>query len=224
MEFIHISSEQTTAVTDLLLGVLAIFCAGSLQRYRQTDPLKVGIWTWTFAFLALAATLGSIAHGFVMTSQVADLIWQPLNLSLGLGVALYCVGAIHDAWGRAVSRRVLLPMVCLGGAFYAVTLVIQEGFVVFVVYQVLGMSVAFFAYLQAAYHRRIRGAGVMVAAVLVNIIAAAIQAKGSVSFRLVWEFDHNGLFHLVQMIGVVLLCTGLHLSLQTEGELASAES
>jgi len=25
----------------------------------------------------------------------------------------------------------------------------------------------------------------------------------------VWEFDHNGIFHLVQALGVILFCVGL---------------
>jgi hypothetical protein len=42
-----------------------------------------------------------------------------------------------------------------------------------------------------------------------SLLVAAMQASGAVSFTLVWPFDHNGVFHLVQMIGIPLLVHGL---------------
>ena len=43
----------------------------------------------------------------------------------------------------------------------------------------------------------------------VNILAAAVQAEGALGFTLIWTFDHNGVFHLVQMVGLGLLVWGL---------------
>jgi hypothetical protein len=53
----------------------------------------------------------------------------------------------------------------------------------------------------------------MAAGVFLSIVAAAIQAKQSTSIRVIWEFDHNGIFHLVQMAGLVLLLAGLRAGL-----------
>ena len=53
----------------------------------------------------------------------------------------------------------------------------------------------------------------MAAGVLVTLIAAGVQASGAVSVTLIWQFDHNGLFHLIQMVGVVLLVAGLRAAL-----------
>ena len=44
--------------------------------------------------------------------------------------------------------------------------------------------------------------------------AGAIQAMTSLSVRLGWEFDHNGLYHLVQIVGVVVLIRGLAITLR----------
>jgi len=49
----------------------------------------------------------------------------------------------------------------------------------------------------------------MAAALAVSLTAGAIQASELGSVRLFWEFDHNGLFHLVQLLGLVLLVAGL---------------
>ena len=73
----------------------------------------------------------------------------------------------------------------------------------------------FLIYVWLAIGRRLSGAVFMMTAILVNVIAASIQASRSVGFQLVWQFDHNGVFHLVQMIGIVLLSAGLCISLKT---------
>jgi hypothetical protein len=41
-----------------------------------------------------------------------------------------------------------------------------------------------------------------------------VQAVDRGAVRLFWEFDHNGLFHLVQLVGVALLAAGLGRLLQ----------
>ena len=52
----------------------------------------------------------------------------------------------------------------------------------------------------------------MAAGVLVSIIAAVIQTKKSISLKLIWQFDHNGIYHLVQTVGLILLLIGLQCS------------
>ena len=59
----------------------------------------------------------------------------------------------------------------------------------------------------------LNGAILMAAGVLVSIIAAGIQASKNVSVAFVFEFDHNGIFHIVQIFGILLLVIGLRLSL-----------
>jgi hypothetical protein len=54
----------------------------------------------------------------------------------------------------------------------------------------------------------------MAAALAVSLAAGAVQAADLGTVRLLWEFDHNGLFHLVQLAGVALLAIGLRRILQ----------
>jgi hypothetical protein len=55
----------------------------------------------------------------------------------------------------------------------------------------------------------------MVAGVALNILAAGIQATETVRVNLVIPLDHNGVFHLVQMVAIVVLVAGVGQSLQT---------
>jgi uncharacterized protein DUF6962 len=50
----------------------------------------------------------------------------------------------------------------------------------------------------------------------VSLAAGAVQAAESLAVHLIWPFDHNGLFHLVQLLGVLLLLRGLTRILQPD--------
>jgi hypothetical protein len=49
----------------------------------------------------------------------------------------------------------------------------------------------------------------MAAGVGASMIAAAAQMTRSLQVRLIWTFDHNGIFHLIQVSGVIFFCVGL---------------
>jgi hypothetical protein len=53
------------------------------------------------------------------------------------------------------------------------------------------------------------GAGWMAAGAAVSLIAAGTQTIRSLRVRCGWDFDRNGVYHLVQTLGVVLFCVGL---------------
>jgi hypothetical protein len=93
----------------------------------------------------------------------------------------------------------------------------SSSFLAFIIYEAVVMVIALVAYGVLAVRGRLQGAGLMCAGIAVTIAAAVIQASGSVTARLVWEFDHNGLFHLVQMPGLLLLAAGLKASLVSDG-------
>jgi hypothetical protein len=54
----------------------------------------------------------------------------------------------------------------------------------------------------------------MAAGIFVSIIAAGIQANKSVFLTFIWRFDHNGFYHLVQIVGLIILLMGLRSSIQ----------
>ena len=52
-----------------------------------------------------------------------------------------------------------------------------------------------------------------------DTVAAGAQAT-SVSFKVLVPFDHNGVFHLIQMVGLAILGIGLRMSMQPEPQAA----
>jgi len=213
MHFNPIATELTTAATDVALGVLAFGCATYLFRFRQCDRWKVGLWTWLYGMLGAAALLGAVAHGFAWSPTVWDLLWLPLFLLLGLSVALFVVGAIYDWRGSPAAQKSMPIMVLLAVAFFTVTQVAQGAFLVFVLFEAGAMLFALGVYGHLAIRASEIAMRLMLVGVGLNIVAAAIQATQVLSFTLIWPFDHNGVFHIVQMGALVVLCAGLRNSL-----------
>ena len=209
------SREQTTAATDLILAVLAgggIFFLSGLGS-NCSELWKVRIWSATIGLIGLAAALGAVAHGIVLSQRIHRRIWQLLNMALALAVSLFVVGVVHDLWGPAASLRTLPVMVFMGLGCYLATLKYPGIFFVFIGYSALALFFALGAYIFLSQQGWLPGAGFMAAGVLISIVAAAVQAKKSVCLTLVWQFDHNGVYHLIQAIGLLFLLAGLRRSL-----------
>jgi len=216
MIFIEIPAEQTTAATDVLLFLVAMWAGWITCRAgKQHNPKKGRIWAWAFGLLAFAAITGAVAHGFQMSARLNYILWQPLNLALGLTVSLFIVGVAYDLTRGNLPGFVLPLLIASGTMFYLVTLFFPGTFLVFILYEAVAMFFSLVVYLVLSIRRRLQGALLMATGILITIIAAVIQAIEAIHFTCIWEFDHNGLFHLVQLVGLLVLVMGLRMDLLT---------
>ena len=203
-----IPTELSTGATDALLALLAGGGARWLLRRRALDPARARAWSLVFALLAAASALGAVAHGLDLPSRARALLWHPLYLLLGLVVAAFLVAAVHDLRGEASARRARWPLLGAGVAFYAAAQLLGGAFVVFVAYEAVAMLSALGIYLALAARGCLPGAGVIALGILLNLVAAGVQAS-TLSADLFVPLDHNGLFHLVQAVALVVLLAGI---------------
>ncbi|NJN19069.1 MAG: hypothetical protein HC822_23855 [Oscillochloris sp.] len=206
--------ERTTAATDLLISAVALAEFAALRRRHAHDPRKVDLWGGVFATLAGSGVLGAVAHGLALSERRRRLIWHPLYLALGATVALFAAAAAYDGWGRKVSTRLLGPLLACGLLTYFISHK-RNDFRVFLVYEAAAMLCALGIYGNLVRGGRLAGAELMFAGVLITIIAAGVQASGAKATIAGIPFDHNGLFHLVQLAGLPLLGAGLRAALPT---------
>jgi len=208
-----VATELSTAATDAVLAVLALACIRWLAIRMSDEPVKTRLWILVLALLAVASILGAVAHGFALSGDAIYLLWQPLFLSLGLVVALFVIAAVYDGVGPDAARRLLIPGLVVGAGFYLVTLLFPGTFLVFVLYEASAMLAALVLYGRLAARSGERWTWFMVLGIALNILAAGIQASGEVRLNLGIPFDHNGVFHLVQMVAIVTLVAGVGMSL-----------
>jgi hypothetical protein len=202
-----ILAEGTTATTDAALAVMSWAGLAWLRRHTPPSLLRAS-WLVVLGTFGIAALLGSIAHGFPWSDARLDLFWQPLYLSLGVAVAYFVIASICAAWGDAAARKVRPALLATAGVFYLLTRMYDGEFLIFVIYQGAGLLFALGAHAWLARNGR-AGAGWIAAGLAVSLAAGAVQAVDIISLRIVWTFDHNGVYHLIQGVGLGLLLFGL---------------
>jgi hypothetical protein len=199
-------TEPTTMLTDYLLGGLAGWFAWKLARQgRSTDQQPVLLWAAAFVGLAVAAFSGGTHHGGaqVLGPSLLAVTWKITLYAIGVvSLALSCAATMAEFRGRL--RRVLIGLAVTKFVAYAVWMSQHDAFV----YAILDYAPAllYVLVLQAwAWSRNEESGPWIVAGVLVSFAAAAVQQSG---FALHQHFNHNDLYHVIQIAGVYLLYRG----------------
>jgi uncharacterized protein DUF6962 len=207
VELIASATERTTAATDLLLAVAAILAVATLRRHAGPSVARA-VWQAALLAAAAGAALGSVVHGLALAPDTRELVWQPLFFLLGVTVSLFVVGAVASWRGGPAARRLLAPMLALAVLFYLATRLTGGEFLVFVLFQAGTLLFALAVYLRLVA-RGVRGAGWVAAGLATTLAAGAVQAIEGLALTLVWPFDHNGIYHLIQLGGLAALTRGL---------------
>ena len=205
--------EQVTAITNLPLVLTSLAAVACLWGRRQARPLRAWLWIGMFGSLAIASGVGVFAHGLGLDTAVRKLLWHPIKGALSLTVACFAAGAVLDRWGPGAAGRALPVLLLLSAGFFGYASFVASSFLPFILYEGLAMLFCLAVYLTLCAQRRLAGAGWMVAGVGITILAAVLQAMPAVVLRLGVTFDHNGVFHLVQLPGLLCLLTGLQIGL-----------
>jgi len=210
MGIITIPTEQTTAFTDIILALLAMLTAVYISRKgMEKNQFRTRIWAGAFLFLALSAGVGAIAHGFEMSDGLNRSVWHVINLGLGMTVALFLVATALDLTNEKLAKRFLTGMIILAFIFFLVTVFVPGSFLVFIIYESIAMLVALGTYMGLAVKKKLPGAAMIAIAIFLTMVAAGIQASEAVNVTVIWEFDHNGIFHIVQMMALPLFAIGI---------------
>jgi hypothetical protein len=214
MILIKSPTELTTSATDMLLAIECIILMIYLWRAPAADRWKTYLWCWVFGLLAFSSFIGAVAHGLEMQASMRDALWAPLYLSLGIIVALFVIGALYDLAGRDLAKRLIRPGVAMGTLFFLVVQVLNGAFIIFIIYEAMAMICALVIYSYLSITKRLHGAAIVSSAILLNMVAAGVQAS-NISIKIIFPFDHNGVFHLIQTIALALLGIGLRTGMKS---------
>ena len=207
LEIIDSPTERTTAATDLLLAAQGFIWAWYIPTIGDNVPWQATIWAWAWALIGLGSFLGAIAHGLKMERKPYIRTWRGIALILGLAMGLFSVAGVYDLLGEAVARQFLPIGILISLGFFCFTFFGPETFLVFIVYEAVILILAVLTYSWLGLTGQLPGAWLMVVGVILALIAAVIQAKESLTMTFIWQFDWNGIFHLMQLLSnaVVLL-------------------
>jgi hypothetical protein len=182
--------EPMTMLTDYVLGGVSAYAAIALLRNPQ---ISRRLWAVAFAALAAAAFLGGTWHGFVQS----DLLWKATTLSAGVASFGMVAGSSYAVFPPPL-RAFVLTAALAKLVVYSAWMLGHDAFI----YVVIDTGLAFL--IVAAIHLW-KWNGPILAGVAVSIAGAAVQASG---FRLHEHFNHNDLYHVIQIAALALLYRG----------------
>jgi len=198
--------EPTTMITDYLLGGLAAVLGVRLWRAgRASGERTVQAWGASFLTTAMAAFLGGTAHGFaaMIGSTVQVVLWKLTVWSIGLTVFLLLAATARAAFADS-ARRTVVGLAVLQLLVFVVWTIRYDAFIWVIVNYIPAVLVVLG--LQAGLCLRQRpGAGWLVTGLLTTLAGAAVQASG---LALHPSFNHNDLYHVIQMAATVMLHRG----------------
>jgi hypothetical protein len=200
-------TEPMTMLTDYVLGALALVLALRLHgAAAASGQLTIRLWAFGFVMTAVAAFVGGTYHGFIqmIPPGAGRVLWKITLISTGVGSASL-LGAAVLAAAAGPLQWALLAVVVLKLLVFLEVVLTRDNFLLVV----LDYGSALIAILLAAWFLKPTGitpaAGWLAAGVGVSVVAGAIQA-----FRLAPHprFNHNDLFHVVQLAAIYCLYRG----------------
>jgi len=187
-------AEPVTMLTDYALG--GVSGVLGLLIFKN-HAISARLWGLAFLALAAAAFLGGTFHGF----QVAW-AWKPTVLSVGVASFGMLAGSAYTTTSGNV-RRALLVAAALKLVFYEAWMLGHDEFIYVVAdtaSAMLGVAALHLLRLDNPATRWI------LAGVAVSLLAAGVQA-GRVALH--QHFNHNDLYHVVQMAAMLLYYAGV---------------
>jgi len=200
-------SEPTTMATDYVLVVLCGFFAWRLWRVgKGASQASVCSWAAGFACFGLASLAGGTFHGFSMlfSQTVLEELWKFTVYAIGLASFFLLTGTLSACILPSVRRFVILiPYVQL--IVYVLWMVTHDDFR-YVIYEYAFTNLSILALqLHAGLTHRAMSVPWLVGGVLVSFLAAAVQVNG---IALHHHFNHNDLYHVIQIGGMYLFYRG----------------
>lgn len=197
-------TERTTALTDLLVAATA---GGEALRLLPAGAKRSGLWASSLGAAAAAALLGAAAHGFVLPPPVFHGLWRGIYALLAAAVALTAAAAGREALGERMARALFAALAGGAALFWILTTFTSSSFSLFVAYEAAGLGLSL-ALLFGLARKGRAGAGLCLMGVGLLLAAGAVQASGPFVLRAGLPFDHNGVFHLLQLPAFFLVAAG----------------
>jgi hypothetical protein len=202
--------DPDVTLTDYLL---AIECGVFVYLLYRNRGVRGPLRSWFLQFfgsIGLAALAGGTVHGFFSEagSRGQAVLWPMMMLAIGLAaVAAWSIGArllLSEVGARRVEIAATLQFL-----IYAVIILLATPSYRFAIANYIPAGL-FLLIVLLILHRRVKRLEVLVTAggLILSFIAAAVQV-GGVGLHPDY-FDHNALYHLLEVVALFMIFRGAH--------------
>ena len=187
-----------TSITNILLASLVFFLAGRMSRIPKARFSAAWYFTGVLLLLGTAALIGAIDHGFFEPANMPRYWIQRADWIVLGGVTFCMLMTTAKQFFDARFHRILLVVAAVQFAADSAAVLLVDSFLdVILNYAPVMLLLLAMSIKARSIH--------LTAGLLILSFASAIQAAGWDALR---PLDHNGVYHLVSMAGVVFLYLG----------------
>jgi hypothetical protein len=202
-------TEPMTMFTDYLLGGYTLYlCILMFQEGNEDAVLST--WFFLLAFLssAIGAIVGGSSHGFktYLSKRQDKIIWKITVYMIGIGSLCMLVGATISSVSNQTIATLLILIAILKFAIYAWWMSSHDEFIFVIVDYVPSMLLVIILKIITYIQIEDPSALWIISGIGVAFIAAAIQASGKGIHQ---HFNHNDIFHLIQLPAMYLIYRGV---------------
>lgn len=201
-------AEPVTTITDYILAAQTAFLGFLLfHAGQQLQQKSILLWGLAFTCIAVAATTGGTFHGFAgqISKKSSAILWRITVYSIIFSTVFMLSGSIFADVGPML-RHWILAIIAAHSFFFLLWLGGRTDYRYAVYNYVPAMIVVLALQTSALFQQSERERGLwMTAAILLSFAAAGIQQSG---FRTSKHFNHNDIYHIIQMVAMYLFYRG----------------
>jgi hypothetical protein len=201
-------AEPTTTLTDYAMAILSLAFAVRLFAQARILPARsIAVWASAFVATGIAALVGGTVHGFVSSlgPTTRRRMWRAIFVAIGAANALMVVAVVLGTLPPGPLRMSLSIATAAKLVYYLVRVLATVEYRWVVYDSAASLIVVASLEVYALLRWQTPSASWILGGVAVAIVAASIQgAKVSIHRH----FNHNDLYHVVQMIALWLLYRG----------------
>jgi hypothetical protein len=192
-----------TMITDYLITILVVVLAILML---PTDGASLFV-VLSFFLTGIGAFLGGTSHGFKIPlgPDWNDRIWKVTTYTIGLAAFLLFLGLLLSSLPSSFIRSLFITVGSLQILVYIWWMWSHTEFryviINYATFMILGLFFKVYSLVQFGDPSSIW----IISGILVTFLASGIQASG---FTLHKHFNHNDLFHVVQLPGFFLVYLG----------------
>lgn len=200
---------MSNLISDYLIAVFAITYFFSLQKSKIHQFQKSRRW-WSFAFLVIGigALTGGTFHGFEkdLPHFVAQGLWKTTVFTIGFVSCFILVGTALASLPEKFHRWVMI-IAAAKLAHYLVWMSSHDDFYFVILDYAPVLVFVLVVQILAYWFRSSLSAPWMVIGVFLSFLAAYFQQLGWSPLRP--YFDHNDLYHVIQIIALIFFYKGV---------------
>jgi len=196
--------EPMTVLTDVLLAAAAAY--GGVKIYAASATPVHLYFSLSFFLIALGTLTGATIHAIRHTSLVSwvPFLWRITGIAVGMSATAMLVATFYHI--LPVDYADLLQWTVLGlSIIYAGYIWRDYRFHNVIVFYSVCMAFILGAMGLSYVSTGSPGAKLIAIGILISFGAAAVQRSG---FKLARHFNHNDIYHVIQLIGLYFFYKG----------------